>query len=36
MTKSEIRKALPEEYDKVRYFYYSLIDALEETRYHPK
>ena len=36
MTKLEIRKALPEEYDKVRYFYYSLIDALEGTRYHPK
>ena len=30
-----IKKALPEEYDKVRLFYYSLIDSLEGTRYHP-
>ena len=34
--KLEIKKARPEEYDKIRYFYYSLIDALEGTRYHPK
>ena len=32
----EIRKVRPEEFDKARYFYYSLIDALEGTRYHPK
>ena len=30
-----IKKALPEEYDKIRFFYYSLIDALEGTKYHP-
>ena len=32
----EIRKVRPEEFNKARYFYYSLIDALEGTRYHPK
>ena len=31
----EIKKALPEEYDKIRLFYYSLIDSLEGTKYHP-
>ena len=31
----EIKKALPEEYDKIRFFYYSLIDSLEGTKYHP-
>ena len=31
----EITKALPEEYESVRHFYHSLIDALEGTEYHP-
>ena len=31
----EIKKALPEEYDKILFFYYSLIDSLEGTKYHP-
>ena len=31
-----IKKASPEEYDTVRSFYHSLIDALEGTKYHPK
>lgn len=34
--RQEIHKARPEEYDKIRYFYYSLIDALKGTKYHPK
>lgn len=31
-----ISKAFPEEYDSVRLFYHSLIDAMEGTTYHPK
>ncbi|MBR2256821.1 MAG: GNAT family N-acetyltransferase [Blautia sp.] len=31
-----ISKASPKEYDSIRLFYHSLIDALEGTRYHPK
>ena len=31
----EIKKAMPEDFDAVRLFYYSLIDALEGTEYHP-
>ena len=31
-----ITKALQEEYDSVRLFYHSMIDALEGNPYHPK
>ena len=36
MNKMIIKKAVSDEYDSVRHFYHSLIDALEGTRYHPK
>ena len=31
-----ISKVTPEEYDSVRLFYHSMIDAMEGTTYHPK
>ena len=32
----QIRKAGKSEYESVRAFYHSMIDAMEGTRYHPK
>ena len=31
-----ISKAARDEYESVRFFYYSMTDALEGTKYHPK